>query len=560
VVSPSSDRGVSAAPTTQHQAPATANDSYDYVVVGAGSAGAALAARLSEGGTHRVLLLEAGPADKKMNIHIPAAFPKLFRTELDWDYDTEPQPELANRRVFWPRGKMLGGSSSMNAMMWIRGFPEDYDAWGEAAGEGWSWKGLVPYFERVERVAPDARTDPTAPTGRSGAISVQEQRDPRSSTSAFLRASQRVGLPVVPANGTDQNGVSQTLVSESKGSRCSTADGYLKPARKRANLTVRTGAHVTRVLFEGTQAVGVEYDVNGVRQQSHANREVVLSGGAINTPQLLLLSGVGDEEELRDLGINVVAHSPEVGKNLRDHLIALLAVDAHEDTLYLAAKPAELVKYLTRRKGMLTSNVGEAYGFVRSDPALDQPDLELIFGPVAFIGEALVEHPGHGVSVGAILVQPESAGTIRLATADPFDKPLIDPCYLSDPDGKDRAALMTGLGLCEEILKTPEMLAVTSGTFIQPAGAEQLEASERDKITLEQHAHTLYHPVGTARMGSDPGSVVDEELRVRGVEGLRVADASIMPTIIRGHTNAPSIVIGEKAADLILGKQSVTTP
>ncbi|TQL53140.1 GMC family oxidoreductase [Subtercola boreus] len=530
-------------------------ESHDYVIVGAGSAGSALASRLSENGTHTVLLLEAGPVDKKMEIHIPAAFSSLFRSPLDWNYDTEPQPQLGGRRIYWPRGKMLGGSSSINAMMWVRGFPEDYDAWAESAGAGWSWKSLVRYFTRAERV--EGTHD--AETGASGAISVSAQRSPRSHTAVFLSAAKEIGLAVVAANGKNQEGVSQTMVTQAKGARFSTADGYLKPARKRKNLVVRTGAHTTRVLFEGTRAAGVEYVQDGRTKVVRARREIILSGGAVNTPQLLMLSGVGDSAELQKFGIDVVAHSPEVGRNLRDHLVALLAVDAAEDTLFLAQKPAQLVKYLSKKQGMLTSNVAEAYGFIKTDPSLALPDIELIFAPVAFIGEGLIGHTDHGLSVGAILLQPESSGTVTLATADPFDKPLIDPKYLSDAAGRDRATLTAGLKVCERILTTQAMRSITRGTFVQPDGAESLNVDDRDALAIEQHSHTLYHPVGTARMGSDAASVVDEELRVRGVQGLRVADASVMPGIIRGHTNAPSIVIGEKAADLILGSSAHAT-
>lgn len=540
---------MSATPTASGRNRKGSTDAADYVIVGAGSAGAALACRLSEDKRNTVLLLEAGPIDKKMEIHIPAAFSSLFRSEVDWDYDTEPQPELKNRRIFWPRGRMLGGSSSINAMMWVRGFPEDYDAWGAAAGEGWSWKSLVPFFTRTERVegADDQET------GASGPMRIEVQRSPRSHTAKFLAAAKELGYKVIPANSRNQEGFSQTMVSQSKGSRFSTADGYLKPARGRTNLTVRTGAQATRVLFEGATAVGVEYVQDGVAGSVRAAKEVILCGGAINTPQLLLLSGIGDREDLQALGIKVLAHSPEVGKNLKDHLVALLAVDATEDTLFRAQKPGQLVSYLSRKKGMLISNVAEAYGFVRTDSELELPDIEVIFAPVAFIGEGLIEHTGHGISVGAILLQPESSGTISLATADPLDKPLIDPRYLSDPAGKDRSALMAGLALCEKIIASDTMRQSTNGTFIQPAGAGKLPVAERDELTINEHAQTLYHPVGTARMGLDEASVVDEELRVRGVKGLRVADASIMPNIIRGHTNAPAIVIGEKAAALILG-------
>lgn len=264
-----------------------------------------------------------------------------------------------------------------------------------------------------------------------------------------------------------------------------------------------------------------------------------------------MLSGIGERAELERAGIGVLVDSPEVGKNLRDHLVAAITIDVREDTLFAAESPAQLITYLLRRRGMLTSNVAEAYGFVKSDPALALPDIELLFAPVAFVGEGLVPIPEHGLSVGAVLLAPESHGTITLASSNPFDAPLIDPRYLSDPEGKDRAAMMVSLNVCEDIVATEAMGSVSRRHFIAPENSDSMTREQRDTLTLTRLAHTLYHPVGTARMGLDPGSVVDEALRVRGVQGLRVADASIMPTIIHGHTNAPAYVIGEKAADLI---------
>jgi len=535
----------------------------DYIVVGAGSAGAALAARLSEDPNVSVLLLEAGGPDKALELHVPAAFSKLFRGAYDWNYDTVPQPGLEGRSVYWPRGKTLGGSSSLNAMMWVRGFAADYDEWADAAGPTWSWDALVPYFQRVERTS-----DPVDATqGAHGPQAVEHQRDPRPHTAAFLAAAREAGHPVTPANLPEGQGFSQTMVSEHRGARASTADAYLRPAKGRRNLRVTTGAHVRRITFTAAEedgeprATGAYVDIDGITRHVRARREIVLSGGAVNTPQVLMLSGIGPAAHLAEHGIEVVVDAPDVGANLQDHLVAGLAPAAKGGTLYDAEKPAELARYLTARKGMLTSNVAEAYGFVRTEVAertgapAGLPDIEIIFAPVPYVGEGLVPTPAHGLTVGAILLHPRSRGTIRLASADPSAAPLIDPAYLSDPEGVDAETMLAGLAECERLIDTEALRALTTGGWVQPDGGERMTPAERAELSLRRYSHTLYHPVGTARMGTDTASVVDPELRVRGVAGLRVADASVMPTVIRGHTNAPAIVIGEVAADLILGRR-----
>jgi choline dehydrogenase len=505
----------------------------DYVVVGTGSAGAVLANRLSADPKAGVAVLEAGPKDNDKFVHIPVAFAKLFRTERDWDYLTEPQKELDGREIYWPRGKMLGGSSSMNAMMWVRGFAADYDEWGRLAGEQWSFAQLAPYFDRIE----------------AGPLVISPQRSPRSSTGAWLTAAQECGYRLESPNVDAPEGFCQPVVTQRRGARWSCADAYLKPAARRSNLTLLTGAHARRVLFDGRRAVGVEFDKDGVREVVRARREVVLSCGAVNSPQLLMLSGIGDGTQLGGHGIDVVHDSPDVGKNLIDHLVTPMGFEVRHDSLFAAEKPWELVQYLLRRRGMLTSNVAEAYGFVRSRPDLELPDLELLFAPAPFFDEGLGVPDGHAVVSGAVLLRPYSRGTISLASADPAAKPVIDPQYLTDPDGKDRLAMMAGLRMTAKIAQAPALREVL-GRVLRPIGARDT-GEETLEEALSTCSHTLYHPVGTCRMGSDASSVVDPQLRVRGVEGLRVADASIMPGIIRGHTHAPAVLIGEKAADLV---------
>jgi choline dehydrogenase len=507
----------------------------DYIVVGTGSAGSVVANRLSADPALSVAVLEAGPRDKNKFIHIPVTWVvKLLRSEVDWDYLTEPQEELNGRQIYWPQGKVLGGSSSMNAMVWVRGFAADYDEWGVLGGEDWDFAHASEYFERIEH----------------GPLVISRQRSPRSSTARWLEAAKQCGYRIEQPNQPVPDGFCETLVTQRRGARWSCADAYLKPALRRENLTLLTEATATRVLFDGTRAVGVEFKHGGYRRVVRARREVVLCAGVVNTPQLLMISGIGDRDQLAEHDIDVVHHAPEVGKNLTDHLCVMLCFDVKHDTLFAAEKRWQLVNYLVRRRGMLTSNGAEAYGFIRSRPDLQLPDLELMFAPAPFVDEAIGDpYEGHAVAFGPILLKPHSRGTIRLRSADPMAKPIIDPQYLSDDAEADRAALMAGLRICARIAAAPALSGVI-GKIARP-----LNATNLDDHTLEQAlnscSHTIYHPVGTCRMGSDDASVVDPQLRVRGVEGLRVADASVMPTIIRGHTQAPSVLIGEKAADLI---------
>ncbi|WP_296198057.1 GMC family oxidoreductase N-terminal domain-containing protein [uncultured Microbacterium sp.] len=512
---------------------ADAAETFDVIVVGAGSAGCAVAARLSEDPATRVLLLEAGGTDKRQEVTIPAAFSKLFKSDVDWNYQTTAQPGLAGRSIYWPRGKMLGGSSSMNAMMWVTGFAADYERWSELAGPNWGWDAMRPLLE-------------------STAITVEDQRDPRPLTADLLRAAREAGYALEEANRPAPDGFTQTRVTQHNGSRWNAVRGYLDPAKDRPNLVVRTDTHVDRVVFDGTRAVGVEYLVGRERRTVRAAREIVLAAGAIGTPAILVRSGIGPAKQLQSLGIPVVAASADVGRQLRDHLASLLAKEAPGGgTLFDAESLPQIAKYLFAKKGMLTSNVAEMYGFVRSDPALDAPDLEILAAPAAYVDEGLTGIPGHGLSIGPVLLQPRSRGSITVTSTDPLAAPVIEPNYLSDPDGVDRATLRRGLEIAQSMFDTAIMRERTNERYIAPRGGERLGADERIDASLEHLSHTLYHPTSTARMGNDAGSVVDPELRVRGVSGLRVADASVMPEIIRGHTHAPTVAIGENAARLI---------
>jgi len=517
---------------------------HDYVIVGAGSAGCAVAARLSESGD-RVLLLEAGGRDRSPNIKIPAAFSKQFRTKLDWDYSTGPEPGLGGRTLYVPRGKTLGGSSSMNAMMYVRGRPLDFDGWAEAGCEGWGYADVLPLFRRAE----DNQRGASEVHGAGGPVTVSELRSPRPLTKRFLDAAQAAGIPLNPdINSPEQDGVSMSQVTIRNGRRCSTADAYLRPARSRANLAVRPHAHALGIELEDGRATGVRWrDRRGREQVARANREIVLAAGAIGSPQLLMVSGIGPRDELERAGIELAVESPEVGKNLQDHPFFLCCFESTvPESLADAEKPKALAEYLLRRSGPLTSNVGEAMAFIRTRTGLPAADVQLLFGPAYYHDHGFDTIDGHAFSLAAALISPRSRGELRLRSASPDDKPELVGNHLTEAD--DVAALIAGYRRLQEIADM-EPLASARGRPLVPD--HELETDEEIEAFVREETELLYHPAGTCRMGADQSSVVDPQLRVRGVDGLRVADASIMPTITGGNTNAPTIMIGEKAADLV---------
>jgi choline dehydrogenase len=518
---------------------------WDYVVVGAGTAGCVLAARLSEDPTVRVLLLEAGDRDTAREVAVPAAFSKLFRTRHDWAYDTEPEAQCDGRSLFWPRGKMLGGCSSLNAMIYIRGALADYDGWRDAGCTGWGFDDVLPYFRRSE----DNSRGADAFHGVGGPLSVTDLRDPSPLSADYLDACERAGLQRNPDfNGATQEGVGTYQVTQRRGQRESTATAFLRPALRRPNLEVRTFAQATRVVVEHGRAVGVEARLGPRREVFRAEREVLLCGGAVNTPQLLLLSGIGPADELRALGIQVVVDAPNVGRGLQDHLAISAVFHANAPVSYFGAdrRPAVVARYLLARKGPFSSNIAEAGGFVRTRSDLPGPDLQLLFGPAMFVEHGQVDAPGHGFSLGPYLLTPQSRGRISLRSADPLAPPVIQPNYLSEPADLD--VLVEGMRLTLEIASRSPLRQHSGGRFL-PAGQAQDDKALRAHVRAR--CETIYHPTSTAAMGADDSAVCDPELRVRGVEGLRVVDASVLPDVPRGNTNAPVIMVAEKAADLL---------
>ncbi|HEU5419048.1 MAG TPA: GMC family oxidoreductase N-terminal domain-containing protein [Streptosporangiaceae bacterium] len=528
---------------------------YDYVIVGAGSAGCVLASRLTENPETRVLVLEAGPPDDADEIHIPAAISTLFKSTYDWDYSTVPQSRAADRSIYWPRGRVLGGSSSINAMIYIRGSRYDFDTWRDEYGcEGWGYTDLLPYFLRAEN---NSRGE-SAYHGASGPLSVQDLRYKSGLTGAWLSAARACGLEANDDfNGPRQDGVGYYQVTQRGGRRWSAADAYLHPAADRPNLTIMTDALATGIEIEGGRAVGVRYLRRGVEEYAPAEAEVIVAGGAIGSPQLLMLSGVGPADHLRELDIPVMADNPGVGSNLSDHpVVTAMWRTPKTRGLWEKAGPKNLTRWQLTHSGPMATNVAEAGGFARTDPALPAPDVQWHVLPVPYQNFGLTDPAFRALSVLITLVSVGSRGKIRLRSNDPRHKPAIDPAYLSDMSDFD--PLLRAIALARQIAAQKPLRKICEPE-LEPGSDLDSEGELLDWIRA--NITTIYHPVGTCAMGGDSKlaasrltSVVDTELKVRGVERLRVVDASVMPTVPRGNTNAPTIAIAERAADLISGR------
>jgi choline dehydrogenase len=527
---------------------------YDYIIVGAGSAGCVLANRLSEDTSVKVLLLEAGPSDWHPFIHMPAGIAKLVGQKgVNWDYSTAPAPHLDGRSLWWPRGKVLGGSSSINAMCYIRGHAKDYDQWAQQGAEGWHWANVLPYFKRSEGNTRGNSEFHNA----TGPLGVSDPRHKNILSEVFVEAAQQAGFAhTEDFNGAQQEGFGFYQTSTRDGSRCSSATAYLKPIRSRENLTVMTHANVQRVLIKDGSATGVEYVLHdkSERIEAIANKEVILCGGAINSPQLLMVSGIGPAAHLQSYGIKVHADVPGVGENLQDHLDVCIMQRCTQNVTYDKTNDVAIaLKYYLFKKGAGTSNIAEAGGFVRSALAQDErPDIQFHFVPAQLDDHGRNRLPGLGYTLHACFLRPKSRGRIRISGASVEDKLTIESGYLNDQDQFDLHAMREAIKLSRKIL-AQAAFAPYRGEELFPG--ETAQSDESINAFIRHKAESIYHPVGTCKMGADTDlmAVVDNHCKVRSIQNLRVVDASIMPSLIGGNTNAPTMMMAERAADLIRG-------
>ncbi len=523
---------------------------YDYIVVGAGSAGCVLAARLTEDPDVKVLLIEAGPPDTLDNIHIPLGVASLARSAVDWDMWTGHEPDLDGRRVYLPRGRTLGGSSSINAMVYIRGNRADYDGWRDMGCSGWGYDDLLPYFKLSE----DNERGESEYHGVGGPLAVREGSNPNPMMDAVVQAGIEAGLPANDDfNGPSQDGMGHYQVTQRDGRRCSTSVAYVHPALGRPNLTVECGVQVEHVLFEDGRAIGVDARRNGELLTFNCEREVIVCGGAYNSPQLLLISGIGPAMHLASRLVAPIADRPMVGQNLQDH-VQIWGLWGSDEPVSLASAmtpenvEANLMLFETAGKGPLTSNMAEVGGFAKTDDSLDAPDIQIHAIPGMLTEDPPFSFADHGLSLGVCLLTPRSRGEVLLASAEPSAKPYIMHRYFADE--ADMRRMEAGVALVMEIARQEALQPYCS----EPVQVPTSGAEDDMRAFIRRHAQTLYHPVGSCAMGAGDDAVVDLELKVRGVEGLRVVDASVMPTVPRGNTNAPVIAIAERAADLIRGK------
>jgi len=526
------------------------DQSYDYIVVGAGSAGCVMANRLSADPNNRVLLLEAGGSDINPWIHIPVGYFKtMHHPATDWCYKTEPDEGVAGRRLQWPCGKVLGGSSSINGLLYVRGQPEDYDHWAEMGNTGWSFKEVLPYFKKSE----DQERGADEYHGVGGPLKVSDLRLRRPIADFFIKAATQIGIPLNnDYNGEKQEGVGYFQQTAHKGFRWSTAKGFLRPARKRPNLTVVTKAQTSRVLFEGDKAVGVEYIKGGKRHQARADREVVLSSGAIGSPKILQLSGVGPEALLEKVGVPLVKDLPGVGRNLQDHLQIRLVFKTSQRTLNdevnnIFKQGWVGMQYILSRTGPLTLAASQVVVFTKSNTDTERPDIQFHMQPLSADKPGEGAHKFSAFTSSVCQLRPHSRGYLEIRSTDPLEHPAIHPNYLSDE--RDQQVAIDSIKVARRISEAPALAPHIIDEYVPgrqyQSDAELLEAARR-------YSQTIYHPTSTCKMGQDDMAVVDERLRVRGVQNLRVVDASIMPEIVSGNTNAPTIMIAEKASDMIL--------